>query len=137
MRDKVTTTITGPGGKSVTLGPGEKMEDNPKVREIMEDVLDNAGIGKEKRLATATKEEVGQTSIDPETGEILTEEERTEKHIITKVKAAEIPVTDRRLGESFTVTLSVRCIGKGKDINKEGFVFPTQKLEITGINQEL
>lgn len=193
-------TISG-AGKSVTLGPGEKMEDNAEVREITEKVLDNAGVGQfstfttsngvkvtlrpvvhkhfciyekcaalvrpgengaifeheggkteamhlacyyawareqreEKSLNTATKERTGQTSIDPETGEILTEEERTERHIVTKVKSGEIPINDRRLGERFEITLTVRCVGKGREINKEGFEFPTQKLEITGINRE-
>lgn len=85
----------------------------------------------------ATEEKTGQTSMDPETGEILTEEQRNEKHVITKVKAGEIPVTDRRLGETFNIVLEVRVVGKGREINKEGLEYPTQKLEIKGINREL
>lgn len=135
-KDGVTSVTISGAGKSVTLGPEEKMEDNEEVRDIMDKVLDNAGVGKGKRLGAATKERTGQTSFDPETGEILTEEEQAEKSIITKVKTGEIPVKDRRLGESFEVMLTVRCIGKGREINKEGFEYPTQKIEITGINQE-
>jgi hypothetical protein len=90
-------------------------------------------------LKTEKKEKrVGdQTRIDEETGEILTEEEFLANRTLTKIKGGEFSLKDRSLGELYDMTVTVRVIGTGEELDeKTGFRYKVQKIKVVGINQE-